>query len=316
MSGNLFDAIDAQDAQAAGVHDALKQCGSSVQQSAGGWAFVLSNGSTIAGTARIDDGWLVLDAPLSSRRRRRALRPQRLWRLLEWNGRLAGLAKFALLPRTGCLHLRAEIPLDDGADAPGARSAAACAAEVRRACDGWRAAAARYRRKRIDPAPPHLGDDAAATCELAVLCRQSGWAFDERGDGRLSVALDLADRSQRALLDRRPDGSLAAQAEILAAPALPPAARDALALLLITACGVVRMARAAVEETGDDGDRRTAARLEANLAPPASPAALSEALSALSVAAGLCGREARALQDERLAREYLAARRAWVGGAR
>jgi hypothetical protein len=69
---------------------------------------------------------------------------------------------------------------------------------------------------------------------------------------------------------------------------------------------MVRLARATAEERAG----RTAVRFEVVFVSPPCAAEMAHALSALSVACRLCGREAKVLQqDEGAAEEYLALRR-------
>ena len=80
--------------------------------------------------------------------------------------------------------------------------------------------------------------------------------------------------------------------------------RQALGVLLLTACGLVRFARAAVEEKGG----QALARFEVRFSTAPSALELTHALAALSVACRLCAQEAKALQDEEIAGKYLAIR--------
>ena len=58
----------------------------------GRWALTLCNGGELAARARLDDGWLLLDAALAGA----ATAVDRAWELLRWNATLAGGACFAL----------------------------------------------------------------------------------------------------------------------------------------------------------------------------------------------------------------------------
>ena len=78
--------------------------------------------------------------------------------------------------------------------------------------------------------------------------------------------------------------------------------RRALGYLLLNSCGMVRLARATAVAFEDD---RTSIGFEVRLDLPLSAVELDHALSSLSAAARLCGREVNALCVERLATTYL-----------
>ena len=292
---------DTRDMRAIAVAGALEKCSPSVEQVAHeGWAFALSNGANLRATARIDDGWLLLDAPLSESRVKNHQPP--LWKLLGWNAALVGGAKFALPAEESVVRLRAELPFDDDVN---------LTRRIVQACAGLKMASARFHR--TDGA----GDDAdgcAATfaaenpaSDLAGVCRESGWAFIERGSGILAVDLDVPGTFQQALVEADAQRGVAVSVALTAGtePPVPPC-REALGLLLLRSSAVVRMARAAVE-TGEGG---TAARFEVVFADTPCAAELAHAFAALSVACRLASHETAVLaRDERIARAYLKANR-------
>ena len=81
------------------------------------------------------------------------------------------------------------------------------------------------------------------------LCRQTGWEFDERASGRLSVALDAGDGAWRAILAPRPAGGLDARVEIPLADDWAEASRRAVGVMLLTVSGIVRLARPAAPDS-------------------------------------------------------------------
>lgn len=265
----------------------------------GRWHFALVNGAVLRGSAAMDEAWLTLEADLPE-----AGRPLNLWRMLGRNAQAGGGAKFIYVPdravaRRGEVRLRAEIPLDAGA---------ALAERIRLACQGCKQAhEARPRPGRaaeVDAATSAPADDAPAGEDLGELCSQAGWEHRQRASGRVSVALPVGTESYHAILDRTPAGALRAAVELgtVAKPSRPT--RQALGLLLLTAGGLVRMVRPAAETEG------SAARLSFEMVFDLPPSAgeLSHALAALSVACRLCGREARVLEDQAVAAEYLSVR--------
>ena len=203
------------------------------------------------------------------------------WRLLEWNALLRGGVRFALEP-DGAAGLRADLPLDDGADV---------VQRVRQACCGFRQGA-RVFRGNSGKGGRHRKAGPEAACDLAGLCTQAGWAHSVRADGTLAVPLDVQEGFRQATVAVRPDGGVLLTVEVARTG---PEAR-AVALLLLSASRAVRMARPAAV----DG----ALRLEAAFDTPPSTGEFAHALCALSVAWRLCGREAVALRQEALAKEY------------
>lgn len=118
------------------------------------------------------------------------------------------------------------------------------------------------------------------------------------------VELDSKGDFQQALLETDPDGSRKATVELVAWEAPAPASKDALAVLLLKAAGVIRLIRPVVEDSSD----RVAARLEIHLPPDTSPVLMDRGLASLSVACRFCGREADVLKNRRIAEKYLAVR--------
>jgi hypothetical protein len=88
--------------------------------------------------------------------------------------------------------------------------------------------------------------------------------------------------------------------ELASCGGLDEACREAIATLLLSTSGVVRLVRAAL--AGDE------ARLEAAFAAPPCAAEISSALECLSVGCSLCGEEVKTLQDRVIARHFLTLR--------
>ncbi len=285
------------------IRNALKKFSPSVWQIAHEcWAFMLSNGDDIQAAAQIDDGWVSVDASqgLSS-----MTQAGSAWTLLQWNGALTGGAKFALHPEQPGLRLRAELPLDDDID---------LTRRLLQACAGLQDARALHSAggngHQADLPPDILISDEladAAAADLPALCRQTQWAFIEREPGRLVVDLHVPGRFQQATIEARTDRCVVASVPIVDAVAAggetqSPTRRQALSLLLLRTCGIVRMVRAAAQM----GDGATAARFEVAFGDAPCAAELAHGLAALSVACRLASREAAVLQrDEAMARAYV-----------
>lgn len=246
--------------------------------------------------ASVEDAWMLLDEPIE----RAVLSHESL---AEANGRLRGGAKFALLPEDERVHVRAELPLQVGSDL------AARLLEARRGCR-LAVALARGEGELEGDALPGAGDPGgngvvapATDDELSRLCEETGWVFNRRSSGELAVDLEGTEGFFQARVERRADGVVALAAEIQDCDAEASACREALGVLLLRCCGWVRMARAVGEPRGE----RVTPRFEAILAPAPSPAEISEALSALSVALRFGASELQVIaRSEEVARSYLA----------
>lgn len=309
------------------ITDSLKKCSPSVEQIAPEhWKFALSNGASLHVTARMEEEWLLLDAPLPNSGKygltfskgvwelfqgtllevslrnsgkRGLTTPRSVWELLQGNAQVPGGGKFVILPDEQSAHLCAEILLDDEVDLAG---------RIHQACAGFKTALERLRGGKMkdyqaDPHPVIFAADPGQSmgCDLLRLCHEAGWPFAERSAERLVVDLEVPDGFYQAILEKRMS-RVHVWVELIACESLPQQCRQALGILLLTACRIV-MVRATAEERED----RTTARFEVVFASPPCAAELAHALSALSVACRFFGREAKVLQqDEVVASEYLA----------
>lgn len=261
------------------------------------WNFILNNGSMLLVTAQANDEWLHLQASLEPK----AAADVDAWKLLQLNHQL-GLSRFALLPGERGAHLRAEIALDEEVD---------LARRLHEACAGLKAGAGRLHGEKPaehEKLSPAITIDAAAPKggpELQHLCREAGWQFTEKSATRLAVELEAGDGFYQAVIEERPGGEVLVSIEVARDEAFGEWSRRALGAMLLQACGVVRLTRAAIRETGG----QATALFEVLF--PTMPCAveLGHALSALSLSCRLCGREVAAMQDERVARNYLAAQK-------
>jgi hypothetical protein len=279
------------------VYDSLQLHADAIDQVASGeWQLLLHRNGDLLVTARaLGEAWLALSAPLPSLHVA-SLPCDELWTLLEWNGTLPGGVRFAVLPGARIVHLQAEIPTDHEA---------ILSARVVEACAGFHAAWAKVHGNKEEQAETLntcFAPTPDKTCDLPSLCREAEWPFIERSDGRVTVALDVPHETFSATLTRRRDESVRLSVELVQAETLPYPCRQALGLMLLTAGGVVRMARPVFEQSADG----PVVRFEVKFASPPTATEFAHALSALSVAVRLCGREIQVLrQDEKIAKEYL-----------
>jgi len=326
--------------RAASVAETLKQCAGSVEQlSPARWKFRVSSGLDVSVEARVEEGWLLLSAGLLPGPCQPCVGT--LWRWLEENGGLRGGVKFARLPGAKGVLARVELPLDDDEidlgmriqqAVLGFRSAAASHNGLSEGCRrgaekqgetaagplwGANAPASNESRNLPDPrASKETGGQptaqrqvteeqpSPASLGLRDLCVGAGWECTEQAGGRLVVQLDVPGAFHQAMVHQGAGG------RVVLAAALPPCdgktpqtCLHAVGLLLLRACGVIRMARAAAQVLEARADPRFEVVFDTA---PCAPE-LAHALCALSVACRLCAEEAEVLQsDERIAREYVA----------
>lgn len=288
------------------IFESLKQCAPSARELGGGrWSFALANGKSFGVTARAVEEWLMLYAPLTDRVER-----GQLWDLIRLNATLDGPTKFVLMPDNRSVHLRADIPLLDEEDFEGEQENTRDDDLTRRvleACAAMKSAFRRFRGKnegdhRDSSSPLDSEAEAGGGAEdLKRRCEDSGWAFVERSAGKLVFDLEARGGFYQATVEQQRAGAHVS-VELARWEALGELSRQALAALLLKTGGRLKLARPSV----DENEAHVAARFEIRFGAMPAPVELKHALSALSIACTLCGREARVIQDEVIARDYLA----------
>lgn len=281
----------------------LERCARSVKQtSRGRWEFAVVNGKSLPMTARLSEEWLTFDAPVGDR-----LASRDLWRLLLLNGALGGPCKFVLMRDRSAVHLRADLPLQDGEDdvfetGPGNYSIDATA--LSEVCSQFKVAFRGFKGEEMVPRALPQIDSAGRehwSEALRQRCTEANWPFIERSPGALTIELDVRGCFYQAIVQQRGLGAHVS-VELSSYEGLAGRNRQALSVLMLSAGGQVKLARPAVEEQAN----RIAARFEVFFASIPRVTELTHALSALSLASELCGREAKAIQDDTVARHYLA----------
>jgi hypothetical protein len=276
----------------------------------GRWKFALSGRASLRGTARLEDDWLLLEAPSSGGRRPKRLTPERLERLLQYNAELRGGAKFGLGGDPPQVVLSAEIPTD--------LDQVELESRLAEAFVGFRQGRLKSSRKRAHHAAEpevawnvHDGQDpdgqdpeGPTDRDLSRLCEEAGWPFAERASGRVAVQLDVRDQFYQALMERTWAGGLRLWVELGNDVSDAASSRFAVSVLLLSACRAVRMARAAATPVNGV----TAYCWEVSLGDAAGSRELQHALASLSVACRVSAREVQALQHEAIARHYLMVR--------
>ena len=277
----------------AAVGAALAQCARDVEWLGGGrWRIGLANGKPFAAMARLEDGWLVLEA------RPTLPRPSdHVWELLKLNGTIGGGSKFTLPPDGAALQLRAEVPAWEEADVTRRLGQACRSLEDAIGCVGNGMLTQPARGAVV--ATKESGEKADAAC-LPQLVSEAGWSRVDRKGESVAVQLDVPGAFYQASVELRADGELRIGVEVAAAEKFAPPVRRALGRLLLVGTGLMRLVQAAATTTAGD-----TVRFEVGFGSLASGAELNIALEALSVACRSFGREAKALVQEEVASPYL-----------
>lgn len=260
------------------------------------WQLAPVNGGRAWVSASVDDPFLLFDAPAPAES---TLDQAPQW--LRWNRALAGNAKFALVPRPWRLRLRAEMPIDD--DANMSARIAETVRGLRQACQLLAVGGLSAEESRAASTTTSAEDTARSEGSLLALLRETGWPFQERADGAATVELAMRGGPCRVLLDESADG-LHAAVEFLRVDSLAGDSRLALAALLLSASGTIRMARPFAVEAKD----HFACGFEVQFAGATSAGELEHALEALAVACWACQEEVPSLLDNSVAASYMAIR--------
>jgi len=262
------------------------------QESERCWQLTLKNGTPLRVTAPVDDDFLIFDAPAPAPCE---LHQAPQW--LGWNAALAGAAKFALAPNPWRLRLRAEVPIDEDANA---------AARIAETLRGLHDACALLNNvvasagEILPPRAAPAADDAAHTAHgLYALLRETGWSFQARAPGVAAVELAMRGESCQVLLEESSAG-LRAGVELLQVDSVAPASRLAVAALLLSASGSVRLARPYATEAED----KFVCGFEVRFAGDTTAGELEHALEALAVACWACKQEVHSLLDKWVAEQY------------
>lgn len=268
------------------------------------WQFDLGTTRRLPAIARVEKNWLVLESNLSSHSKvipvptlASITRYRRPWDILRHNAGLPAGIKLVTTPGSRLWWMRSEIPID-AAWRQGTLER--CIAVV---CEGLREVLGEVPGAAAPVTDP-VGDvDSRAAC-LEEVCHQSGWGCIKRPSGELQVELEVSHGLFHATLAAQNDG-VRLWVDVLpgAGKNLPNTTRLALGLLLLRSCGIVRMARAAMDDDTED----TLARFEVYFENIPDAGELAHGLAALSTGCEYFAREAEILyQDSGLAEIYIA----------
>ena len=266
------------------------------------WQFHLGRGADLDASLRMERGWLQVSAPLEGDWPKAGpggtceLSDDRLQSTLAANAWIAGGVKFVLADDPPRPLLAAEIPLvaEDDFDIDD---------RVGQLCQGLRQGVRQWRRPTTEAASPSDNGDRPATDaerSFEEACREAGWTISRRSNGRLAVRLDVREAFYQAEVEPSDEGCRLC---VALGQSVPEAdvCRRAAELLLLRACGVVRMAAATIVP----GDAAWQFRWEATLGNASRPQEWHHALSALTIACQTTALELGALDDPVLAEAYL-----------
>ena len=258
------------------------------------WEFVLHGSVPLHVSARLADSFLLFDAPAPS--------PCPLAcapRWLRWNLSLRGNAKIVLAANPWCVRLRAEVVLD--ADETLGPRVGESLLGLQAACQLLTQGDAGAARASLPQAS--VEKSPASSPPLFALLRELGRTFTERSAQVASVELPVRGGSCRVLLEEDSEG-LRAEAEFLRIPSPDGQWPLAVAVLLLSAGGALRLARPFAAHAGDE----LACGFEVRFGGETTAGELEHGLEALAVAAWTCKEEALCLLDHAAAESYLALR--------
>ena len=279
------------------VCETLEKCASLAERAGQGeWNFILNNGSMLFVGARACEHWLHLDAPVG----KGTALGHDAWRLLQLHQGLGGLSKLALPHSQSSLRLRAEIPLCEDVD---------LRTRLSEACAGLKATAGRLHGEAKTARPQAYSSSISQekertdTASLQQLFEESGWKFTERTQTKLAVDLEAGNGFYQAIVEEQANGAVSVSVELARDTSFGESSKRAIGALLLRASAEIRMARAVIKE----GEEGATAGFEALFQTAPCAAELDHALSALAIACRLCGQAIAAIQDESIAKNYLAA---------
>jgi hypothetical protein len=274
------------------------------------WQFRLNSGLDLTGTALLEQAWLRMCVRLDSEHPGRPLPAELLEGMLLLNATLPGGAKFSLGDHSSEAMLSAELPVQEQEEEGG--EPVWLDQWIGEACVGLRQGALKWSILNAQSADTvsSLGADRRSTVDttaegrLTELCERAGWSFTTRASGQVAIRLDVRDAFCQALLAPKVGKMQRLRVSLGMATSTEGETPQAVHLLLLSASRLVRFARASAAPAGDATEYRWEAVLPADY----TVETLGHALGALSVACQLTARELQAMEDRKIAREYLALR--------
>ena len=255
----------------------------------GRWRLSLGNGERLPAVARVDSGWLELTAALPEW----ALPACNDLRALQVNLGLRGPVRIARQFGDRDPHLRADASLEHTSDLR--EFVEAACADVIAVVHGLGGV-----REGLTPPAFELDAPSASFGDLERLCHEAGWR-PVAAAPRLRVDLTTRAGVHSAHFDCSPDTASRVVVDLIDMSGGSDICRRAVAALLMAVSSSLLLVKGALAEREGSSSAVLMAPVEC-----ASERSVDDALSALAVACRVCGREALALLDERVASEYLA----------
>lgn len=262
------------------------------------WNFVPSVRGAGPGLASLEENWLILSVPVSSRSHvRAAFEREGHWSLAVGNGELGGGSKLRIVDSRHSLHLRNEIWVGSGRRA---------AAVIDSGCRLFEEGIATLVHRAGEQTPESREAAGGATPDgvagLKDMAASEGWHLEERASGDLIHNLDLGHRGVYQIRLRfEPDGHLRAWSSVLPERELAPVSRRALGFLLARANDQLRLVRGAVYRN----QGRESVHFETVQRTPFCPEQIKLMLTSLTAACWKCGPEIRLLDGPDVAQRYL-----------
>lgn len=205
-------------------------------------------GNLLRGQVRVEAEWVCLDFPVDRRERCGTVSPWRTLGSLRLNHRL-GRARWVIDPATGGLHLRTDFPLEP------AGSIGLCSVNslIAESCRDLKAAL-RGDASTPPATPAEQSVDADDDARVLRLCESAGWPAVASPSTVPRVDLRVTDRVHQAVVQRNGVG-IRLRVELPGGPLrdLPPDCRQATAMMLLRAAGLMRLVSASLGDGEHDG---------------------------------------------------------------
>ncbi|MEY2410119.1 MAG: hypothetical protein QOF48_2789 [Verrucomicrobiota bacterium] len=239
--------------------------------------------------ARVAGDWLLFEAPLRSNPRlagaTTAFLPEQL---AGWNALLPGGARFGVDARFN-ITVRADVPLIDDFD-PGPRAL--------EALSGIEAGLAWF--DGCEPSP-RGAVSVEVPVDFKLLADETGWALCDAPDGDASILVPAPAGPVPVQVEAHGETGMRAWIAVAELDDLTPHSRHALAVLLLRASSVLRLARPAFARHHE----RQSAVFEVVFDSAPGAAEFNHAIESLAVSIAMAASEVKLLCEEQTARDYL-----------
>jgi hypothetical protein len=242
--------------------------------------------------ARIDDDWIELKAPT---RPNVHIATADVWSVLRCNAHMPDPVRLVVAPESRVLWLQADL-LFHPADADSE-------ARLMSLCQTMREEVFAPRWSSGVPHPAALAVRSPAGRDhhhVAALCEESGWPCTTKPSDEVVINVDTGSASFPAHLELAVDGAVSITVDLFSPASAPSVSFVAASILALEASAVVRSVKALTRLREGAESVALTVRCE-----PSSTESLIRALSSLTVACQLVGREVQAMKEEGVARDFL-----------